>query len=152
MRTGQRKALYRMERDSLEGPQDADAMDLRAFSLGMYFLFRVEIWESKERVQSNLIPRKVGVGLKVSWIWLGVVGEGSGRKREGFRWASCGSMVKSDASHFCGLRGRRQVEDQSARQLRADCTESVAQSIAGDEDQMARSSAYRLVLTSGVRD
>ena len=59
-----------MDKDSLEGPHDEEAMDLRALRRGMNFPFKEEMCEAKDRVRSSLTPRKVGVGLKWSFTFL----------------------------------------------------------------------------------
>ena len=96
------------------------------------------MWGENESVRSSLTPRNLGVGLKLSCDLFPVE---SVRKSEGCRRASCGSMVKSEVSHFSGFNGRRQVCDQLVRMLSADWSIEVARSIRGEEDQMARSSA-----------
>ena len=56
--------MYRMERDSFEGPNEAAEMHRKAFNLGKKRAFSDEICLEKESVRSKVMPRKVGVGLK----------------------------------------------------------------------------------------
>ena len=64
MKRDQRKALYRTERDSLEGPHEEAEIQRKALRHGKNLAFREDTCFEKERVWSNLTPRKVGVGLK----------------------------------------------------------------------------------------
>ena len=51
-----------------------------------------------------------------------------------------------------GLRGRHQYSDQRSNRNRAPCVASTAIETEGEEDQMARSSAYREQLTEEGRE
>ena len=64
MRRGRRKALYRREKDFLEGPHDEAEIQRKALRHGKNLAFSEDTWLEKERVRSKVIPRKVGVGLK----------------------------------------------------------------------------------------
>ena len=64
MRRGQRKALYRTERDSLEGPHDEAEIQRKTLKRGKNLTFSEDTFLEKERVRSKVTPRKVGVGLK----------------------------------------------------------------------------------------
>ena len=64
MRTGQRKALYRRERDSLEGPHENTEIQRKALRREKNLAFSEDTCLEKERVWSKVTPRKVGVGLK----------------------------------------------------------------------------------------
>ena len=61
---GRIKALYRMESDSFEGPNEAAEMHRKAFSLGKKRAFKVEMCLENDSVRSKVMPRNVGVGLK----------------------------------------------------------------------------------------
>jgi len=58
-------ALYSWERDSLEGPHDAEAMERCALKLRKNFVRKVWTCEPKERVWSKETPRNLGVGFNV---------------------------------------------------------------------------------------
>ena len=62
---GRRKALYRMDSDSFEGPKEAAEMQRNALSLGKNLAFRVETCFEKDSVRSKVTPRNLGVGSKV---------------------------------------------------------------------------------------
>ena len=66
MRRGRRKALYRRERDSLEGPHEKAEIQRKALRRGKNLAFSEDTCLEKERVRLKVIPRKVGVGLKLS--------------------------------------------------------------------------------------
>jgi len=53
-------ALNRWERDSLERPYDAEAMERCALKLGKNFVRRVWTCEPKERVRSKVTPKNLG--------------------------------------------------------------------------------------------
>ena len=133
MRRDQRKALYRTERDSLEGPHEEAEIQRKALRRGKNLAFREDTCFEKERVWSNLTPRKVGVGLKRK--------QEPSRTRLGWRLAWWGSTEKKKASHLLGLRGRHQYSDQHFSQNRAPCVASTTVETKEEEDQMARLSA-----------
>ena len=64
MRRGQRKDLYRTEKESLDGPHDETEMQRKALRRGKNLAFSEDACLGKERVRSKVTPRKVGVGLK----------------------------------------------------------------------------------------
>jgi len=64
-RTGRMNVLYSWERDSLEGPHDAEAMERRALKRGKNFVWRDWTREPKERVWSKVTPKNFEVRLKV---------------------------------------------------------------------------------------
>ena len=64
MRRGQRKALYRRERDSLEGPHEEAELQCKALRHGKNLVFSKDTCLEKERVQLKETSRKFGVGLK----------------------------------------------------------------------------------------
>ena len=69
MRRGRRKALYRRERDSIEGPHQEVGIQRKALRRGKNLAFSEDTClEKKERVRSKVTPRKVGGGLKRRWI------------------------------------------------------------------------------------
>ena len=59
MRRGQRKALYRRERDSLEGPHEEAELQRKTLA------FSKDTCLEKERVRSKVTPIKVGVGIEM---------------------------------------------------------------------------------------
>ena len=67
MRRGRKKALYRRERDSLEGPYEEAEIQRKVFGQEKNLAFSEETCLEKERVRLKIIPRKVGVGLKRKW-------------------------------------------------------------------------------------
>ena len=126
MRRDRRKALYRRERDSLDGPHDEAEIQRKALRRGKNLAFSEDTCLEKERVRSKVTPRKVGVGLK--------------RRREPSRrrLAWWRSTEKKEASHLLGLRGRHQRSNRN----RAPCVASTAvETEREEEDQTARSSA-----------
>ena len=129
MRRDRRKALYRTERDSLEGPHEEAQIQRKALRRGKNLAFSEETGLEKERVQSKVTPRKVGVELK----WR--------RELSRRRLAWWGSTENKEASHLLGFRGRHQYADQRSNRNRAPCVASTAVGTEGEEDQMARSSA-----------
>ena len=67
MRRGQRKDLYRRERDSLEGPREEAEIQRKALRHGKNLAFSKDTCFEKESVRSKVTSRKVGVGLKRKW-------------------------------------------------------------------------------------
>ena len=67
VRRGRRKALYRRERDSLEGPHENAEIQRKALRRGKNLAFSEDTCLENERVRSKVTPRKVGVGLKRRW-------------------------------------------------------------------------------------
>ena len=132
MTRGQRKDLYRTERDSLEGPHEETEIQRKALRRGKNLAFSEDTCLETERVQSKMTPKKVGVGLKRR--------REPSRRRLGWRSAWWGSTEK-EASHLLGLRGRHQYSDQRCNRNRAPCVASTAVGTEGEEDQMVRSSA-----------
>ena len=59
MRRGRRKALYRVERDSLEGPHEEAVIQRKTLRRGKNLAFSEDTCLEKERVQSKAILRKV---------------------------------------------------------------------------------------------
>ena len=64
MRRDRRKALYRRERDSLEGPHEEAKIQREALRRDKNLAFSENTCFEKERVRSKVIPKTVGVGLK----------------------------------------------------------------------------------------
>ena len=114
MRRGQRKALHRRERNSIEGPHEEAEIQRRALRRAKNLAFSEDTCLANERVWFKMTPRKVGVGLK--------------RRRElsKRRLAWWGTTEKKEASHLLGLRGRHQYSDQRSKQNRATCVASTA--------------------------
>ena len=133
MRTGRRKALYRRERDSLDGSHEEAEIQRMALRRGKNFAFIEDTCLEKERVRSKVTPRKGGVGLK----WR----RKPSKRNLGWKLAWWGSTEKKVALHLLGLRGRHQYSDQRSNLNRAPCVASTAVGTEGEEDQMARSSA-----------
>ena len=100
MRRGQRKDLYRTERDSLEGLLEEAEIQCKALRRGKNLAFSEDTCLKKERVRLKVTPRKVGVGLKQR------------REPSRRRLACWGSTEKKEASHLLGLTGRHQYSDQ----------------------------------------
>ena len=65
------------------------------------------------------------------------------RFSRGWKVARWGSVEKKEDSHFFGLSGSLHKLDHVSRTAREDWTTEEALSGSGEEDQMARSSAYR---------
>ena len=59
-----RKALYRRERDSLEGPHEEADIQRKALRQGKNLAFSEDTCLEKERVWSKMISRKVEVEVK----------------------------------------------------------------------------------------
>ena len=118
VRRGRRKALYRRERDSLEGTHEEAEIQRKALRRGKNLAFSEDTCLEKERVQSKVTPRKVPVGLKRRREPI--------RRRLGWRLAWWGSTEKKEASHLLGLRGRYQYSDQRSNRNRAPCVASTA--------------------------
>ena len=64
VRKGQKKVSYKRERDSLEGSHDEAEIQRKALRRGKNLAFSEDTCLKKERVQSKVTPKKVGVGLK----------------------------------------------------------------------------------------
>ena len=135
MRRGRRKALYRRERDSLEGLHEQDEIKLKVLRSGKNLAFSENTCLEKKRVRLKVTPRKIGVGLKRRWEL--------SKRRLGRRLAWWGSAEKKEASYLLGLRGRHQYSDQRSSPIRAPCMASTTAGTEGEEDQMARSSELR---------
>ena len=133
VRRDRRKSLYRTQRYSLEGPHEEPEIQRKALRRGKNLAFSEDTCLEKERVQSNVTPRKVGMGLKRR--------REPSRRRLGWRLAWWGSTEKKEASHLLGLIGRHQYSDQCSNRNRATCVASTAVGTEEVEDQMARSSA-----------
>ena len=133
VRRGRRKALYRTQRDSLEGPHEEAEIQRKALRRGKNLAFSEDTCLAKETVRSEVIPSEVGVGLK--------------RKREpsnrrlGWRLAWWGSTEMKEASHLLELSGKHQYSDQRSNRNRAACVASTAVGTEEKKHQMARSSA-----------
>ena len=89
MRRGKRKALYRTERDSLERPLEEAEIQRKALRQGKNLAFSEDICLEKERVQSKVTPRKLGVGLK----WR--------RELSKRGWAGGGDPLRRSRPHIC---------------------------------------------------
>ena len=98
VRRGRRKALYITDRDSLEGPHEEAEIQRKALKQEKSLAFSEDTCLEKERVRSQVTPRKVGVGLKRR--------RELSKRRLGWRLAWWESTEKKEASYFLGLRGR----------------------------------------------
>ena len=96
VRMGRRKALYRRERDSLEGPYEEAEIQREALRCGKNLVFSKDTCLGKDRVWLKVTPRKVGVGLK--WRWE------LSKRRLGQRLSWWGLTKKKEASHLLKLR------------------------------------------------
>ena len=114
VRRGRRKALYRTERDSLEGPCGEAEIQCKALRRGKNLASSENTSLEKKKVRSKMTPRKFGVGLK--------------RRRElskrKLTW--WGSTETKEASHLLRLRERHQYSDQRSNRNRAPCVASTA--------------------------
>ena len=133
VRRGRRKALYRTERDSLEGHNEEAEIQPKALRCGKNLAFSKDRCLEMEKVRSKVTPRKVGVGLKRR--------RESSRRRLSWMWAWWGSTEKKEASHFLGLKGRHQYSEQHSNYNRTPCVAFTAVGTEVEEDQMARLSA-----------
>ena len=133
VRRGQRKDLYRTERDSLKGLHDEAEIQRKALRHGKNLAFSEDICLEKVSVRSKWIPRKIGVGLKRR--------REPSRRRLSWRLAWWESTEKKETSHLLGLRERHQYSDQRSNRKRAPCVASTAVGTKGEENQVARSSA-----------
>ena len=104
VRKRQRKALYRRESDSLEGPHEEAEIQRKALRRGKNLAFSKDTCLEKERARSKVIPRKVGVGLKRR--------QELNKRKWGRKLGWWGFTEKKEASHLLGLRGRHQYSDQ----------------------------------------
>ena len=59
-----KRALYRRERDSLEGSHEEEEIQRKALRREKNLAFGKDKCLEKKRVRSKMTPRKVGVGLK----------------------------------------------------------------------------------------
>ena len=143
VRRGRRNALYRRERDSLEGPHEEAEIQRKALRRGKNLAFSEDTCLVKERVRSKVIPRKVGVGLKRRREF--------SKRRLSWRLAWWGFTEKKEASHLFGLRGTYQYSDQRSNRNRAPCVVSTAEETERKENQLARSPAQREQLTKEGR-
>ena len=141
MKRGRRKALYRTERDSLEGPHDEAEIQRKALRRGRNLAFSEDTRLGKERVRSKVTPRKVGVGLKRR--------REPSRRRLGCRLSWWRSTEKKEVPHLLGLRGRHQYPEQRSNRNRAPCVASTGVGAKGEEDQMARSLALKRTADGG---
>ena len=91
MRRGPREALYKRERDSLEGPNEEAEIQRKTLRCGKNLAFSEDTCLKKKRVQSKVTPRKVVVRLKRK--------RKPSRRRLGWRLAWWGSTEKKEASH-----------------------------------------------------
>ena len=64
MRRGRKKALYRTERDSLEGSHEEAEIQRKTLRRGKILAFSEDTCLEKEKTRSKVTPRKVGMGLK----------------------------------------------------------------------------------------
>ena len=91
VRRGRRKALYKKERDSLEGSREEAEIQHKTFRHAKNLAFSEGTCLEKERVRSKVTPRKIGVGLKRR--------RELSKRRLGWRLASWRSTEKKEVSH-----------------------------------------------------
>ena len=109
-RRDRRNALYRRDRDSVEGPHEEAEIQRKTLRRGKNLAFSKEICLEKERVRLKVTPKKV---------------KGFKRRRElnkrrwGWRLAWWGSTEEN--SYSLGLRGRHQYSDQRSNWIGAPC-------------------------------
>ena len=96
--------------DSLEGPHEEAEIQCKALRRGKNLAFSKGTCLEKGIVQSKVISREVGVGLKRRWEL--------NKRRLGWRLAWWG-FTEKEASHFLGLRGRHQYSDHRPNQIEA---------------------------------
>ena len=101
VRRDRRKALYRTERDSLEGPHEEAEIPREALRRGKNLAFSEDTCLEKERVRSKMTPRKVGVGLKRR--------RESSSRRFGWRLAWWGSTQKNRGLRFAQIESKTPV-------------------------------------------
>ena len=135
MRRGRRKALYRTDRDSLEGLHEEAEMQRRALRSRKNLAFSEDTCLEKEKMQSRVTPRKVGVGLKRRLEL--------SKRRLSWRLAWWGSTEKKEASHLLGLRGRHQYSGQRSNRNRAPCVASTAMGTEGQSKQSSLCGLHR---------
>ena len=82
MQTGQRKASYRRERDSLEGPHKEADIQHKALNEEKNLAFSKDACLEKERVPSKATPRKVVVKVKKGEVELKISLVGIHQKRD----------------------------------------------------------------------
>ena len=126
VRRDRRKALYRTERDSLEGPHEEAEIQRKALSRGKNLALSKNTYLEKERVRLKVTPKKVEVGLKRR--------REPSRRRLGWRLAWWTSTEEKEASHLVGLRRRHQYSDQRSNRNRAPGVASTAVGTEGEED------------------
>ena len=131
---GQRKALYRREKDFLDWPHEEAERQRKVLKPAKNLAFSEDTCLQKKRVQSKVTPRKVVVELKRR--------RELNKRRSGWRLA-CWGFAEKETSHFLGLRGRHQYSDQSSNQNKASCVASNAVGTERKKDQMDRSSAIK---------
>ena len=139
VRKGQRKSLYRRQRDSLEGPHEEAEIQRKALRRGKNLAFSEDTCLEKVRVRSKVTLKQVGVGLKRRWEL--------SKRRLGWSLAWWGLTEKMEASHLLGLRGRHQYSDQRSNQNRISCVASTAMGTEEEENQIVIWSAQREQLT-----
>ena len=120
---GQRKAIYRRERDSLEGYHEKAEIQRKTLKRGKKLAFSEDTCLEKERVRSQVTPRRVGVGLKQK--------RELSERRSGWRLAWWGSTEKKGTSHLFRLRMRHRYSDQQSSRIRAPSVASTAMGTEG---------------------
>ena len=129
VRIGRRKALYKRERDFIQGPHEEAEIQRKALRCGKNLAFSEDTCLEKERMWLKVTPRKVGVGLK----WRRELN----KRRLGWRLAWWRSTEK-EASHWLELRARHHYSHEHSNQNRAPCVVSTTLGTEGQGDQTAR--------------
>ena len=115
---GPQKRFIQKREELLRGAHDEAEIQRKALRRGKSLGFSEDTCLEKERVQSKVTPRKVGVGIKRR--------REPSRKRLGWRLAWWGSTEEKKASHLLKLRGRHQYSDQRFNRNKAPCVASTA--------------------------
>jgi len=129
-RTGRMKALCSWERDSLEGPHDAKAMEQSALKSGKLCAEGVHMrTKGKGSVKGN--AEELGGRVECKG--------GASQSELGLVQSLMGAVLKKQYTHLAELTERRHFRDHFSRWSWAFWTVWAAFSGSGEEDQMARS-------------
>ena len=100
---GPKKSFIQKREGLLRGAHEEAEIQRKALKRRNNLAFSEETCLEKERVQSKVTPRKMGVGLKRR--------RKLNNRRLGWRLAWWESTEKKEASHLLGLRGRHQYSE-----------------------------------------
>ena len=113
---GPKKSFIQKRQKLLGGSREKAEIQREALKRGKNLAFSKETCLEKQRVQSKVTPRKVGVGLE----WRRELS----KRRLGWRLVWWESTEKKGASHFLGLRGRHHYLDSRSNRIKAPCVAS----------------------------